>query len=259
MKHYVAYHNAETMGYSGDEINSFSIVTNKPVLNLPGNVMWLISGEDRPRKYYLCSVFIVDEVGPVEGSSFRNFASGGEGVLFRPQIRLDEYPWFRSFLASQQNFSLGLREIREEKYIQEFENLLERVGETDFKKVTDPYDFILPEEIPDDGVLQEGSRQRVSVNVYERNPVARRRCMGHYGTNCVVCGLNFGKMYGEIGEGYIHVHHLRPLSEVGEEYQIDPINDLRPVCPNCHAMIHRRDPPYTVEEVRGFLSQSHSA
>ncbi len=36
-----------------------------------------------------------------------------------------------------------------------------------------------------------------------------------------------------MGEGFIHVHHLKPLSEVGYEYRVDPIRDLRPVCPNC--------------------------
>jgi predicted HNH restriction endonuclease len=50
------------------------------------------------------------------------------------------------------------------------------------------------------------------------------------------------------------VHHLRPLSGIAEEYEIDPVEDLRPVCPNCHAMLHRKTPPYTIDELRLRLS-----
>ena len=66
-------------------------------------------------------------------------------------------------------------------------------------------------------------------------------------------GFSFEQAYGSIGREYIHVHHLVPLSAVGEEYQVDPISDLRPICPNCHAMVHRKQPPYSVEEVRQML------
>jgi 5-methylcytosine-specific restriction enzyme A len=53
--------------------------------------------------------------------------------------------------------------------------------------------------------------------------------------------------------GFIHVHHLTPLSSLGTDYEVDPIRDLRPVCPNCHAVLHRREPPYSPEEVQQFL------
>ena len=102
----------------------------------------------------------------------------------------------------------------------------------------------------------EGTAHQVSVNVYERNASARRACINHYGTSCVVCGLNFEDLYGPIGAGYIHVHHLVPLSDCGEGYKVDPVKDLRPICPNCHAMAHRRVPPYPVEEVQLMLKTS---
>src|SRR5690606_21179175 len=66
-----------------------------------------------------------------------------------------------------------------------------------------------------DEALFEGAAKRISVNAYERNPVARRRCIEHHGTNCVVCGFSFGKTYGPIADGVIHVHHLRPLANCG--------------------------------------------
>jgi predicted HNH restriction endonuclease len=102
--------------------------------------------------------------------------------------------------------------------------------------------------------LPEGAVYERLVNGYERNPLARQLCIKKYGTNCYVCGFSFGAIYGEVVDGFIHVHHLIQLSEVGEEYQVDPIADLRPVCPNCHAVIHhRRDVPYSIEQVRSFL------
>lgn len=73
--------------------------------------------------------------------------------------------------------------------------------------------------------------------------------LDHYGATCVVCGFNFAAIYGEIGNGFIHVHHLKDLATVGGEYEVDPIQDLRPVCPNCHAMLHVETPAMSVERL----------
>ena len=116
----------------------------------------------------------------------------------------------------------------------------------------------LPEEVSEANRFYEGSIRSITVNAYERNLKSRQECISHYGLDCQVCGINFAEKYGKVGEGFIHVHHLKPLSEIGEEYEIDPINDLCPVCPNCHAIIHkRRNLPYSIEEVRDFLNQQN--
>ncbi|MDD1414741.1 HNH endonuclease [Dolichospermum sp. ST_con] len=112
---------------------------------------------------------------------------------------------------------------------------------------------LFPDEVNDTQILTEGSVRQVTVNAYERNNQGRKLCIEYYGTNCYVCGVNFEKIYGEIGQEFIHVHHLIPLFEINQEYEIDPIQDLRPVCPNCHAMIHRKNPPYTIEEIKNML------
>ena len=111
----------------------------------------------------------------------------------------------------------------------------------------------LPEEVPEDWTYCEGNVQQILVNRYERDPAARQACIKAHGTSCCLCGFNFGMIYGQVAEGYIHVHHLRSLSEIGGEYFVDPIEDLRPVCPNCHAVLHRRIPPYSIEEVQALL------
>jgi len=117
----------------------------------------------------------------------------------------------------------------------------------------------LPEEVPAGTTYGEGSVQRIWVNRYERDSRARQECIRHYGTTCCICGFNFGSVYGELAEGYIHVHHIRPLSEVGGEYEVDPVEDLRPVCPNCHAVLHLGGVCRSIEEVRQFLAQARHA
>jgi hypothetical protein len=119
-----------------------------------------------------------------------------------------------------------------------------------------PFEDLPPEEVPDAAELWEGTTRTVSVNIYERNPHGRSACIRHWGSACVVCGFDFGDRYGAAFLGFIHVHHLVPLGQVKKAYQLDPIQDLRPVCANCHAIIHRRSPPYSIEEVKGMLRGS---
>lgn len=96
-----------------------------------------------------------------------------------------------------------------------------------------------PDFIIDDTTFPEGATMQVTVNKYERSREARRQCIEAHGCYCHVCGLDFAQKYGELGEGFIHVHHLVPISTIGEDYVVDPVKDLIPVCPNCHAMLHR--------------------
>ncbi|WP_240339788.1 DUF3427 domain-containing protein [Halobacillus ihumii] len=112
------------------------------------------------------------------------------------------------------------------------------------------------EEVTDPKKYKEGTTKQISVNVYERNPTARSKCIDHYGCSCVICRFNFEEAYGEIGKGFIHVHHLKELHEIGEEYEVDPIEDLRPVCPNCHAILHRRKPAYSIEDLQAKFSKN---
>lgn len=104
------------------------------------------------------------------------------------------------------------------------------------------------------GKYPEGAATKILVNTYERRRSARQACLEHFGYVCVVCGFSFKSRYGSIGDGFIHVHHIVPLSNIGTEYNVDPVRDLRPVCPNCHAMIHRRCPPYTIEDMKNLLA-----
>lgn len=100
----------------------------------------------------------------------------------------------------------------------------------------------------------EGKSKYVPVTIYERSKYARKECLKYYGYNCYVCDMNFENMYGEIGRKFIHVHHLIELSLIGKEYIVDPIKDLRPVCPNCHSMLHKTIPAMAVEDLQQLLN-----
>lgn len=95
----------------------------------------------------------------------------------------------------------------------------------------------------------EGKSRTVTSKTYDRSPRARQVCIEQYGYNCAVCGFNSEVAYGPIGATYIEVHHLKQIADIGEEYLIDPIKDLRPVCANCHRMLHRRRPALSIEEL----------
>ncbi|OHD66066.1 MAG: restriction endonuclease [Spirochaetes bacterium RBG_13_51_14] len=107
-----------------------------------------------------------------------------------------------------------------------------------------------------DKLLIEGKARTVAVNKYERSTIARRKCVEHYGATCQICGFNFGKQFGEIAEGFILVHHIKPLSEINEQYQVDPINDLIPLCANCHSVIHLKKPAIDINELKKIISSN---
>ena len=97
-------------------------------------------------------------------------------------------------------------------------------------------------------------KKQVLVNVYERDQNAREKCIKHFGYNCQICGFDFKKKYGEYGKDFIHIHHINPIYLAnGKKYKLDPKNDLIPVCPNCHAMIHRKKPILTPEELKSII------
>lgn len=100
----------------------------------------------------------------------------------------------------------------------------------------------------------EGRAYEALVKKYERSLLNRAICIEIHGSKCMVCGFDFEKIYGDIGAGFIEIHHLEPVSGLGEDTLIDPETDLVPLCSNCHRMAHRRVPnPFTVEELKRFI------
>jgi hypothetical protein len=100
----------------------------------------------------------------------------------------------------------------------------------------------------------EGAEVLRLLSIHERDPVLRSSCLAIHGYTCFICGCNLGVIYGALGEGFIQVHHIEPLGSRGHERKTDPRTDLIPVCPNCHAMIHRGGVTRSPEEVRNAMN-----
>lgn len=99
----------------------------------------------------------------------------------------------------------------------------------------------------------EGTPNQITQTKYERNPFARKACVEHYGFSCAVCDFNFEQVYGNLGKNFIHVHHLIQVAKIGKKHTVNPIKDLRPVCPNCHAMLHKRKEGISIEELKSLI------
>lgn len=100
---------------------------------------------------------------------------------------------------------------------------------------------------------EEGAEYRTTGRGYERSPANRAACIALKGSKCAACGLDMAARYGHLGEGYIHVHHGTPVSQMGPDYVVDIEKDLFPLCPNCHSMVHKESPPVTIEALVGVL------
>ncbi|HOO97560.1 MAG TPA: HNH endonuclease [Caldisericia bacterium] len=108
----------------------------------------------------------------------------------------------------------------------------------------------------DDDVIIEGAIKYGAYTTYERSKILREKAIAIHGLTCQVCGFNFEKKYGEIGANYIEVHHIEPISKVGERIT-DPEGDMVVVCSNCHRMIHRHKvDSYSVKEIKKMIDDN---
>ena len=115
----------------------------------------------------------------------------------------------------------------------------------------------LPEEY-ETGIF-EGAKKEVIVNKYERSSIARKKCIEFHGKDCMICGFNFESTYGEIGKDFIHVHHIVPIHKIDCEYTVNYKEDLIPVCPNCHAMLHRNKDFLSMENLKKILLETEKS
>lgn len=100
----------------------------------------------------------------------------------------------------------------------------------------------------------EGSKSSYFGTRYERRKDLRMKAIAIHGLDCKACGFDFEIAYGEHAKGFIHVHHVVPISRFGGETAVNPRTDLVTLCANCHAMVHRRqDVTLSVDDLKGIL------
>jgi hypothetical protein len=105
-------------------------------------------------------------------------------------------------------------------------------------------------EVGSDTYAVEGRKYQGIYTRYERSRSNRAIAIVVHGTTCAVCGFNFEQAYGETGAGYVEIHHRIPVHLMFEERVVDPIEELVPLCSNCHRMVHTQDPPITTDNLR---------
>lgn len=103
----------------------------------------------------------------------------------------------------------------------------------------------------------EGRLISYYTTLYERKTKNREKAIKIHGTRCRVCGMSFQEKYGELGAGFIEIHHIKPLYSLKEEVVVNPETDLVPVCSNCHRMIHRKKGyVYSTEELKKSVKKN---
>ncbi len=111
-----------------------------------------------------------------------------------------------------------------------------------------------PTHAASQNVRTEGG-ERVYISVgRERNSALRKNALDIHGYDCMACGFNFEECYGEIGKGFIEVHHVLPLANNAGKRKTNPATDLVVLCANCHRMVHRRkDVCLSMGEIRKYI------
>lgn len=105
--------------------------------------------------------------------------------------------------------------------------------------------------------LSEGKPSKRYVTVFERNSKYRKQAIAIHGDSCFACGFNFGSFYGDYALGYIHIHHIIPISEFEVPKQIDPETDLVPLCANCHSVVHKKkDNTLSIAEIKKIIADN---
>ena len=239
---YVAYHNVELMGGPLQDGPPFGMLSRKPSNHLAGQVVWVVEGAGKKKKYTLRHRFLVDAVEDIDDEYFRYEFYGATGLNFSPGIELPAEPWRKVFLKSVGNFGIGVAKLQSE-----FEDRFNELAGVD-PNLHDPRD---------DFEYTEGEIRETITSFRSRSPDARAACIAALGSVCCICEFDFGRVYGDDCCGFIEVHHIRPLAKADGPQTVDPLNDLIPICPNCHRAIHLLD--CTVDELRDIVGKTHAS
>jgi 5-methylcytosine-specific restriction protein A len=169
----------------------------------------------------------------------------------KQEVAIDSLPrdyWNSVELSARSRFCLVNDNL--DYHYEEFSEIVSKFWGLILSVVGEHENFSPGESDVMEGEMKEGFYRR-----YERKKLYREACIAINGTKCQVCGKNLVDIYGPIADGFIEVHHIIPISTYANAKVIDPASDLVPVCPTCHAMLHRKNPPYTVEELRSLIKE----
>lgn len=220
----------------------------KMEVSLHGTVRLIVTAE--PEKY---AAHFMEEVDSASMSKRQAFCQIWDCLgCDNLQVKINDTPCTKEDVLNKQTTwkKIYLRFSKAPYYDVETENQIERIC----NYITQVCSMVLSLiEYTIEG-FEEGKEITNHLTTHERNPINRQICLAVKGYKCSVCGLDFKSVYGHIGEHFIEVHHSIPVSEMENGHVVDPIKELFPVCSNCHAMLHRKNPPYTIEELKQIIA-----
>ncbi len=113
------------------------------------------------------------------------------------------------------------------------------------------------ENVFDDHGVEEGRKRLREHWARERNRkvVAQAKKLWaarERGLCCDVCGFDFELIYGEHGADYIEAHHVDPLHH-SDGVRTTRVEDLAPLCSNCHRMIHKTKPMPEIGDMKAAV------
>lgn len=202
---------------------------------------------------YLCKEILshkveIENLLNSAGKSMSDFALDIDGKDFNTISSLDENPHTLSFYLETMTSESSIEHLLLNEKEAELIELAVSIFATLLPRPTNGYSN--PEEVTG---FPEGATTQVLVNRYERDPRNRAAAISAHGYACLACGFDFKKTYGDLGADFIIVHHIVPVSQLGPDYLIDPAKDLVSLCANCHAMIHREDPPLSLSQLKKII------
>lgn len=232
----------------------------KSKMNCENNTFVLFQYDGKLIGYAICEKRVILDT-PVQED---DFIYNGYYVFKKESIRVFKEPMMSEIFKQIDPDFKGFNQSNQKKGVGLLPAIFQYVTNESGTIEPKHNESILPEEIDENEEkhLKEGQKKIIVVNAYERNSEARARCLKYYKKlngghiKCEICGFNFGKFYGKEFEGKIHIHHLKEIASIGEEYEINAEKDLIPICPNCHMVVHSRKPAITIDEMRELLKNS---
>jgi hypothetical protein len=264
VRHFVAYHNAEKMGYDYGPSGEYAFSSRKALTFLNqtvGETVWAINGSrlnTRKTTYTLCAVYIPDQVIDADDAELDYIVAGSIGHDFDPPIELTPLPWFSGFLKLQSNFSLGINEIRDAGVIEQLTAVAKGIvisslsASFEYGRLSDIDIF--------DIEVTEGQAKYVSHLRRERNRAVieakKAQALAKHGRLlCEVCNFDFAAFYGAFGEGFCEVHHTVPLAAL-EGTRVTTVAELAVLCSNCHRVVHRHKPLPSISELKACIDRA---
>ncbi len=248
------------MGIKAGIYDSWSIINNTVVIKRTDKSFFAYRGSAIPkelREFFDAEALTNDSVNQdvvlvFEGKEYTGYLNVDKLERLRILWRVDLQKKIEEYYPKMKQSRMSSFPVAQYTKIGKYRFLMEFVN-SEFYRAGDE-DIVTVVDIGKYKGRSEGRLKAYYTTLHERNPKNREAAIRIHGVDCKVCGMNFGKMYGELGKNYIEIHHKKPLYLTKENVPINIKTDLVPVCPNCHRMLHRyKDRILSIEELKAII------